>query len=101
MRFVPDLRREGFSIWPFDDARAPLLVEICPRALRQGRGAAELMADPRVLDELRAAATASEPAVDAAFSALALADAWFSLLALRRAPEGDERRLEGDIWAPG
>ena len=26
------LRREGFAIWPFDDARTPLVVEVYPRA---------------------------------------------------------------------
>jgi hypothetical protein len=101
MPFLQDLRREGFAIWPFDDALAPVAVEIYPRVLRQGKGAAELAADPRVSDTLRAAAIASEHTVDAAFSALALADAWQQLLALRRAPEGDERRLEGQIWVPG
>lgn len=101
------LRAAGFAIWPFDDPRLPLVVEIYPRALTGP--VVKSRADARrehlrkyrdrmprsVLD----AAERSEDAFDAAASALVMWDQRRELLNLP--PVSDERlRLEGIIWQP-
>ncbi len=100
------LRRAGFALWPWDAARAPLALEIYPRALsgpvvksRAEAREAHLAGDPRVPRALLATATASEDAFDAAVSALVLAEHLPELLALRRTTDPVEL-LEGAIWTP-
>lgn len=100
------LRHAGFALWPWDDARAPTALEIYPRALtgavvKRSAEAREayLAGDPRVPLVLRAAATASEDAFDAAVSALELSAHLPELLALRAATD-PVIRLEGAIWRP-
>jgi hypothetical protein len=78
--FLPKLR-ERFAIWPFDEPRLPLLVEIYPR----------LHLD--AVDEYP-----NEHARDAAASALAMSrwpGDW------RRLPRAPEYALEGRIWHDG
>jgi len=78
--FLPRLR-ERFAIWPFDEPRLALLLEIYPRLFR-GR------------DD----AYANEHARDAAVSALALGrwkGDW------RRLPRDPRYALEGRIWHSG
>ena len=84
LRGMPSLLRlaaAGFSIWPFDDARLPLAVEIYPRLFE-----ADFDHD-----------APNEHARDAAASALVLARHVDELLALRREPA---YALEGRIWRP-
>lgn len=104
MPLLAELRRASFALWPWDDARPPMALEIYPRALTgpvvKSSAAARkayLAADPRVPAALLAAATASEDAFDAAVSALAMAAALPELLALR-ASRDPTTLLEGAIW---
>jgi len=102
------LRHAGFAIWPFDaPARAPVVVEIYPRALT----GAVVKSDPdarrryledrypRVAPELRDRAIASEDAFDAAVSALVMSS---EEAALRTLPTIADRTLrrEGCVWTP-
>ena len=78
--FLPQLRKH-FAIWPFDEPRRPLLVEIYPSLYLNGREGYP-----------------NEHARDAAASALALsrwAGDW------RRLPRAPEYALEGRIWQEG
>ena len=77
--------RERFSIWPFDEPRLPLVVEIYPRLFADlhGRGLP---------------AGLNDHARDALVSARAMArwrGDWTAL------PMDDRYRLEGRIWHPG
>ena len=80
MPFLPRLR-ERFAIWPFDEPRLPLLVEIYPRLYLDGDGAHP-----------------NEHARDAAASALALSH-WRG--DWRRLPRDPRFALEGRIWHSG
>ena len=106
MPLLLELRRRGFSLWPWDDARPPMALEIYPRALtgavvKRSAEAREayLHGDPRVPTALRRAATASEDAFDAAVSALEMAARLPELLALRAAVD-PVTLLEGAVWMP-
>ncbi len=103
------LQAAGWSVWPFDPPRLPMLLEIYPRSLtgpvvknsasareaylRQGRfnGLA-----PAVLAE----AAGSEDAFDALVSGLVMREHAGEFERLRQA-EGETARLEGAIWLPG
>ena len=95
------LRREGFAVWPFDEPRLPLALEIFPRLLtgpvRKSRPEARRSYLQQRGWPTRAAA--SEDAFDAAVSALrmrARADLLRDL-----GPERDPvYRREGRIWSP-
>jgi predicted nuclease with RNAse H fold len=97
------LAEGGFSIWPFDDAKLPAVVEIYPRLLtgavvksdREAR--ARHIRDRALGSAFAETVTGSEDAFDAAMSALAMAASVDELLALRTVPE---LALEGSIWAP-
>jgi hypothetical protein len=83
LRGIPFLLRlrEHFAIWPFDEPRLPLLVEIYPRLYLDG-----------------ASNYPNEHARDAATSALAMSrwrGDW------RRLPRDREYALEGRIWHGG
>lgn len=110
LRGMPLLRRlsvAGFSVWPFDAPRMPLVIEIHPRLLSGAvaksdpRARAEYLArrHPGLGDENRAKAASSEDAFDAAVSALVMAEHVESLASL---PAAEDRwaRLEGRIWHP-
>jgi len=107
MTILARLRREGFSIWPFDEPGWPRVVEIYPRLLtdavvKSDRAAREAYLArltwprDRVLQERVAS---SEDAFDAAVSALAMDKARADLITLpaRLLPEA---ALEGWIWQP-
>jgi hypothetical protein len=79
------LGRAGFSIWPFDDARPPVVVEIYPRLFRHAYAAA------------RPLAGASPHAFDALVSAEVMSRHLGEIRTLRREPE---YALEGRIWCP-
>ncbi len=110
MPHLARLREAGFSIWPFDPPRRPLLIEIYPRWLSgpvtKGSGAARechiRVHCPGQPEELLERAARSDDAFDAAVSALSMA-AHADLLWRLEEPRGPEQeiyRLEGRIWRP-
>lgn len=105
MPHLARLRRSGFHVWPFDNARSPLVVEIYPRLLtgpvRKSR-AADRSAYLRYCDipaSLRPRAEGSEDAFDAAISALVMAAHVDALIALRQVRD-PAVLLEGAMWVP-
>ena len=107
MQLLPELRAGGFSIWPFDEPRLPLALEIYPRWLT-GRVRKRSEISRRLFLAVHAAgedrelveiAASNENAFDAAASALAMARRASSFARLERADEADHL-LEGRIWNP-
>lgn len=107
MPFLATLRRAGFSIWPFDDPRLPIAVEIYPRLLthavtKSDRGARELHLRTHAADEderFVQLAVRSEDAFDALVSARVMSEHRDAFERLE--PARDElERLEGRIWVP-
>jgi hypothetical protein len=105
MPFLGALADAGFSIWPFDAARLPLVVEIYPRYLtgpvtKSSAAARNVWLANRAADqerELVQRAASCEDAFDAFASALAMSAACASFRDLE--PARDELdRLEGRIW---
>jgi hypothetical protein len=107
---LPQLRAAGFSIWPFDEPRLPMLVEIYPRLLT---GAVrKSVRDERVrylakyvrhgiLDKKTLAeAEGSEDAFDAAVSAIRMGERRSEFANLERLTDHD-RQLEGKVWGTG
>lgn len=111
IRGMPFLRRvqsAGFSIWPFDPPRLPMVMEIYPRLLTGpvNKGQASARADYLMGSEFnvlsaaeKTAAEASEDAFDAIVSALRMRGCAADFAELRQAEEPIEL-LEGRIWAP-
>jgi hypothetical protein len=101
------LRAAGFAVWPFDEPRRPMVVEVWPRVctgpvVKSDWNARRRSVDaryPRLPRDVRDAAIASEDAFDAAVTALVMAE---HADALRSpAPPTDARaRLEGWVWLP-
>lgn len=98
------LAEAGFSIWPFDEPRLPLVIEIYPRVLT----GAVIKSDPGARrDYLRRlegvtvehadAAAANDNAFDALVSALVM---WRHRSELTGLPRDSAYELEGRIWAP-
>ncbi len=109
MPMLARLRAAGWSVWPFDPPRLPMLVEIYPRLLtgpvvKSDAGArARYLGGPEYAglpDAVRAEAAASEDAFDALVSALVMRGHAAEFARLRQA---EDRRtlLEGAIWRPG
>lgn len=107
MPYLSALRQAGFAVWPFHEARLPLVIEIYPRLLtgavkKSGQADREryLASGFSELDagHLRIAAS-SEDAFDAAVSAVMMARHRDEILKLERATDPTEL-LEGLIWAP-
>ena len=116
MGHLAQLADAGIAIWPFDDPRLPMVVEIYPRVLTE---AASATGEPVVKRRhrvrrdflarhfgeqdpvLRERAAGSEDAFDAAVSALVMARHAGELAALPAAPPTSRARIEGAIWAPG
>jgi hypothetical protein len=107
MPYLALLQDKGFSIWPFDRARLPMVVEIYPRYLtgavnKSSRAARELHLQAHHASEPRAIlerAAFSEDAFDAAVSAASMrryADDFGRIDRRRTAID----RLEGRIWRP-
>jgi hypothetical protein len=107
MPWLRDLADAGFAIWPFDDARLPLALEIYPRFLtgrvtKSSARARELFLAQRFGAEdraLLACASASEDAFDAAVSALVMSR-HAAAIARLRADDDATYRVEGRIWTP-
>ena len=108
MPFLRDLQDAGFSIWPFDPPRLPLVVEIYPRHLTGRVHKSSAIARALYLQahhahesrELLDLAASSEDAFDAAVSALAMWRFASDFVALARTPRSPLDRLEGRIWKP-
>ncbi len=105
MPFLSHMRREGCAVWPFDDVRDPLVVEIYPRILTgavvkssRKRRSEYLKRWPGLPTDIISRAAASEDAFDALISALVM-DAHID--EIRSLQAGDDlTRLEGEIWVP-
>ena len=103
MQALHHLAATGFRIWPFDEVRLPLVLEIFPRLLtgpviKSSQSERErYLATLRIPDELGRRAAASDDAFDAAVSALVMSAAVSELLALRSKPDD---LIEGRIWQP-
>jgi hypothetical protein len=105
--FLPRLREAGFSIWPFDGPRLPMLIEIYPRLLTGPVRKSVREERVRYLREraLRGTLTKralrqaedSEDAFDAAVSAVRMGERRAEFAALTRLTE-ELRRLEGKVW---
>jgi hypothetical protein len=107
MRTLHRLHLSGFSIWPFDPAGWPLVVEIYPRLLTGPvvKSSATHRADylaahhPELSGDLLLRAASSEDAFDAAVSAYVMARHADELANLP--PAADKlAALEGLIWHP-
>lgn len=103
-----ELRAAGAAIWPFDEPRLPLVLELYPRVftgpvVKRNAAARALVlerVDAKALPrELRARAEQSDDAFDAALSALGLSLAADSLVRLPGARD-EQERLEGRILRP-
>jgi hypothetical protein len=104
---LPRLRAGGFSIWPFDEPRMPMLVEIYPRLLtgpvrksvreQRVRYLREQLAPGVLTEEAYALAENSEDAFDAAVSAVKMGERRAEFTRLTRLTE-DVRQLEGKVW---
>jgi hypothetical protein len=103
MQALHRLAATGFRIWPFDEARLPLVVEVFPAAVdRPGEEESPSererhLSTLRIPDEFRRRVTASDDAFDAAVSALVMSASVGELLALRNEPDD---LIEGRIWQP-
>lgn len=99
MPFLAALKDAGFSIWPFDPPRAPLVVEIYPRLLTgdlvksdpEARSLHMRGAYPEIGARHRQLARGSEDALDAAVSAVVMARQVDGILALPHARDDHER----------
>lgn len=105
MPFLTHIRKAGCSVWPFDPAQLPLVVEIYPRVLTgavvkhsRERRAEYLKRWSDLNSELLLRAVDSEDAFDAAVSALVM-DMHIDALQSLEASD-DLGQLEGEIWAP-
>ncbi|HMC04937.1 MAG TPA: hypothetical protein VKJ83_05640, partial [Actinomycetota bacterium] len=106
MALLARLRREGFSIWPFDRAGWPRVVEIYPRLLTGPVDKSVQSARTDYLTRLgwpadpalRERAASTEDAFDAAVSALGMDEHQEDLAAPPPVPE--IAALEGWIWGP-
>jgi hypothetical protein len=108
MRALDGLRREGYAIWPFDDASRATVCEIYPRLFtgrvnksdpeaRRARLESIGSGLPRVCFD---AAVRSDDAFDAAISAIEMSLHAPELSALPRVRE-PTLQLEGILWWPG
>jgi hypothetical protein len=108
MPYLAELQDAGFSIWPFDPPRLPMVVEIYPRYLtgaveKSSRIARALYLEARHAREPRELldlAASSEDAFDAAVSALCMQRFARDFPRLVRTPRTPADVLEGRIWVP-
>ncbi len=107
MPFLLALSEAGFSVWPFDPARWPRVVEIYPRELtgpvtkssEPARRAYLQQRFPDLASEALATAAGSEDAFDAAVSALVMDRCVDELAALEQTTD-PYHAIEGAIWRP-
>lgn len=113
MPHLAELRRGGdpgkarFSIWPFHESRAPLLIEIYPRLLTcdvtksDFDKRVEYLTErvPEIDGALACRAASTEDAFDAAVSAVVMSRHVDTLAALTQSQDPTEL-IEGAIWWP-
>lgn len=107
MPFLKQLRDAGFSVWPFDGARFPMVVEIYPRVLTGPVVKASADERRKFLEDhypdlargVKDDAARSDDAFDALVAALVMAKNASKFISLPAAEDVD-RRLEGQIWLP-
>jgi hypothetical protein len=103
-----ELQDAGFSIWPFDEPRLPMVVEIYPRYLtgrinKSSAIARALYLQAHHADESREMlelAAHSEDAFDAAVSASCMQRFAGDFNRIASRPRTAIDRLEGRIWSP-
>lgn len=109
MPMLARLRAAGWSVWPFDPPRLPMLVEIYPRLLtgpvvKSDAGARERYLSTKgyaaLAGAVRAEAIAGEDAFDALVSALVMRRCASEFGRLCQATDR-QTLLEGAIWRPG
>ena len=109
MPHLATLRDKGFSIWPFHEARTPLVIEIYPRLLTgpvrksDPEARATYLAEgfPEIDgDALTSKAASSEDAFDAAVSAVVMSRHLDEISALSVSRDATDL-IEGRIWWPG
>ena len=109
MPHLADLRRAGFSVWPFHEIRAPVVVEIYPRLLTGD--VVKSSFDERlkylttrcfreISPPFQCKAASSEDAFDAAVSAVVMSRHLDEIRALTRSEDPTDL-IEGAIWWPG
>ncbi|WP_419937827.1 HIT domain-containing protein [Candidatus Palauibacter sp.] len=107
MRHLARLHTEGFSIWPFHEARAPVVIEIYPRLLTGPVKKSDYAARetylaqgfPEINDGFARKAASSEDAFDAAVSAMVMSRHLDEISTLAAARDSTEL-IEGRIWWP-
>ena len=107
MPVLERLREAGFSVWPFDSARFPLVVEIWPRIFmgnldkssRNARHSYLATHFAHLEERSRLAAEESDDAFDALVSAMEMNRHSESFGELANDPDST-RLLEGEIWRP-
>jgi len=99
------LRAQGFAVWPFDDFRLPLVIEIYPRVLTGDVIKSNFDARTDFLAcfgdwnrRLAESVAATEHAFDAACSAIVMGRHFDDIRELHR--EADPYSIEGKIWTP-
>lgn len=107
---LPALRAGGFSIWPFDAPKLPMLVEIYPRLLtgvvkksvreERVRYLKEQVPRNALTRHALAEAIEGEDAFDAAVSAVKMGERREEFASLKRATE-EIRLMEGQVWGAG
>ena len=107
MPYLARLQADGFSIWPFDEVKTPLVIEIYPRLLTGRVNKSDDDARTRHLAEgfpeidgaLAGRAASSEDAFDAAVSAVMMARHLNEISALSASRDSTDL-IEGRIWWP-
>ncbi|MDZ4772445.1 MAG: hypothetical protein SGI72_04845 [Planctomycetota bacterium] len=108
MPYLRELQDAGFSIWPFDEPRLPMVVEIYPRYLTGRVHKSSAIARALYLQahhahesrEMLDLAGCSEDAFDAAVSASCMQRFARDFESLARLPRTELDRMEGRIWSP-
>ncbi len=109
MGHLARLAAAGFTIWPFDEAGWPRVVEVYPRLCvpagvvkSRHRSRRDHLHDwfPQQDPVLLERAAGCEDAFDAAVTALAMAADLPSLIDLPRFTAGAPQLIEGCVWAP-
>jgi hypothetical protein len=108
MPYLERLQQEGFSIWPFDPPKYPLVVEIYPRLLTGEVHKSSAAARAEYLSRMEFASLPpeilklgqrSEDAFDALVSAFKMREYAQSFSSIKQTSDAVEL-LEGKIWAP-
>ena len=103
MQALHRLSEAGFSVWPFDEPRFPLVLEVFPRVFAMGTNKSDPAERHRFLKTFEidgptaGSADDNEDAFDAAVSANAIAGAVRAGELVSLAPD-PEYALEGRIW---